>query len=92
MRKQTVNSCVKQLSAKGYVKTKPSPNNLREKLITLTPDGEQLCAKTAVRVYAAECAAFASLSSEERQQLILLNKKHVDALESEFDKILEDDA
>lgn len=89
--KQTVNSCVKQLSAKGFVKTKPSPNSFREKLIAFTPAGEELCAKTAARVYAAECAAFAALSPEERQQLILLNKKHVDALEIEFDKILEDE-
>lgn len=91
MSKQTVNSCVKQLSEKGYIETKPSPDNLREKLVVLTSSGKELCAKTASRVYAAECAAFAALSSEERRQLILLNKKHIDALENEFDKILEDD-
>lgn len=89
--KQTVNSCTKQLSAKGLITAVPSPNNFREKLITLTPAGEELCRRTAARVYDRECAALAALSCEERRQLILLYQKYVDALESEFDKLLEED-
>lgn len=89
--KQTVNSCIKQLSAKGLAETKPSPNSQKEKLITLTPKGADFCRRTAGRVYSAECSAFAALSQDERKQLVLLTKKHIDFMEKEFEKILEND-
>lgn len=87
--KQTVNSCIKQLSEKGFIETKSSSNDFREKLLFLTPKGKELCARSAKLIYSAECAAFAKLSYEERRQLIVLTKKHVDSLENEFKKILE---
>lgn len=89
--KQTVCSCSKQLVIKGYVEATPSKSNFREKLLTLTPNGRELCAVTAKRVRKAELAAFEKLSPDERVTLIELTKKHIDCIDKEFKKILENE-
>lgn len=89
--KQTVCSCLKQLVIKGYVEAVPSKSNFREKLLTLTPSGRELCAVTAKRVRKAELAAFERLLPDERLTLIELTEKHIDCIDEEFKKILENE-
>lgn len=73
--KQTVNSAVKQLESRGYVRL-ANGDDRRCRLVTLTPEGEQLAQRTSDRVITAERQAIAELPPDEQRQLIDLLRKY----------------
>ena len=85
--KQTINSAVKRLIEDGYVDIAPSPENFREKLLTLTEKGKFLAMRTVQKLMTAERNAFGKLSESEQEEAIRISKKHYELLKEEFSKI-----
>ena len=85
--KQTINSAAKKLIEEGYIDIAPSPENFREKLLTLTEKGKFFAMRTVGKVLEAEKNAFSRLSEEEQNEFIRIKNKHYELLREEFDKI-----
>lgn len=71
--KQTINSALKNLINKNYIKF-ISTNNHKKNLY-LTEKGKELTSKTTDKVYQYEINALAELSLEEQRNLIAFSKK-----------------
>lgn len=85
--KQTINSAAKKLVEEGYIDMAPSPENFREKLLVLTEKGKFFAMRTVGKALDAEKKAFGRLSKEEQDELIRIQKKHLEFLKEEFDEI-----
>ena len=85
--KQTINSAAKKLLEEGIIDIAPSPENLREKLLSFTEKGKFLAMRTVGRIIEAERNAFESLSEEEQSEAIRISEKHYEILKNEFHKI-----
>ena len=59
------------------------------KLLHLTPAGRELAAKTAKPVYSAEQAALEQLGMAEAEHFVRLGQEHLNAIRTEFNKILQ---
>lgn len=73
--RQTVNSSIQNLKAKGYISMEPG--NGRDRHICLTPSGRQLAKDTIYPVMEMEKAAFAEMSDKESRELLKLTRKYV---------------
>lgn len=73
--KQTMNSAVASMVKQG--------------LLELTPAGRELAAKTAKPVYSAEQAALEQLGMAEAEHFVRLGQEHLNAIRTEFNKILQ---
>ena len=60
--KQTIHSALKQLEQGGFLQLENLPNNRKNKLVRVTPQGEQLLCQVADPVFAMEERAFLRLS------------------------------
>lgn len=73
--KQTVNSTIKQLESRGYVRLS-SGDDRRCRTVTLTDEGDRLAQRTSDLVITGERQAIAEFPPEEREQLIALLRKY----------------
>ncbi len=73
--RQTVNSSVQNLKAKGYIEMEPG--NGRDRHIYLTPAGQQVAEKNIYPVMKMEKAAFQEMSEQESRELLKLTRKYV---------------
>ncbi len=67
----------------------PAPGRYSGKLLHLTPAGRELAAKTAKPVYSAEQAALEQLGMAEAEHFVRLGQEHLNAIRTEFNKILQ---
>lgn len=86
--KQTVHSALKQLEQGGFLQLENLPNNRKNKLVRVTPQGEQLLCQVADPVFAMEERAFLRLSPQQRQALLELDEALLNALRQESGLIL----
>lgn len=87
--RQTVNSAVKSLVAKGYVTMDYADGSHRSKAIRLTEEGEVFCRQSIYPAVDAECRAFESLSPEERIEFVRLVRRYTDAIDGELGRLNE---
>ena len=87
--KQTLHSALKQLEQGGFLQLENLPNNRKNKLVRVTPQGEQLLCQVADPVFAMEERAFLRLSPQQRQALLELDEALLNALRQESNLILE---
>lgn len=83
--KQTVNSALKKLVELDYLRLEAADGNLKNKRVRLTAAGDDFLGHTVDRVTGAEDAAAAHLTEDERQTLLTLSRKLLDALWAETD-------
>lgn len=87
--KQTIHSALKQLEQGGFLQLENLPNNRKNKLVRVTPRGEQLLCQVADPVFAMEERTFLRLSPQQRQALLELDEALLNALRQESNLILE---
>lgn len=68
--KQTVNTILKNFTERSWVALVPSPEDRRNKDISLTAKGREFAADTANALQAHECAVLEALGSESAEALI----------------------
>lgn len=86
--KQTIHSALKQMEQGGFLQLENLPNNRKNKLVRVTPQGEQLLCQVADPVFAMEERAFLRLSPQQRQALLELDEALLNALRQESGLIL----
>ena len=82
--KQTVNSSLKTLEAKGLIRLDFAEGSRKAKVVSLTPAGRAFCDERIVPAIAAEDRAFSSLSPEERAEFLRLARAYTDAIDREL--------
>ncbi len=87
--KQTINSAIKQLVAKGYLTMQQGRG--RDMHLHLTPTGRQFVAQRIAPVFEWENRVFAALSQEERETLLRLTEKYVTLCWDTLPELLERD-
>lgn len=85
--KQTVNSALKALEAKGLVELSFAEGGRRSKAVSLTPAGRAFSDERIVPAIAAEDRAFASLTTEERAEFLRLARAYTAAIDRELASI-----
>lgn len=83
MPKQTVNSSLKKLEERGYLRLFEG-NDRRSKLVRLTQEGNALAAETVDRVLAAELRALGGMTAEEQSVFLGLFRRYTDLLKKEM--------
>lgn len=83
--KQTINSAIRNLEKDGVLYLEQDRG--KAKRILLTEKGKEYITQTAVRLFEAECNAFASWSEEEFELFFKLNEKYNRSLEKEIEKM-----
>lgn len=86
--KQTIHSSLKKMEKDGLLEINISPQNKKNRIVTLTEKGKMLATKTVTPIINAEINAFASLSPEERNALIAIQTKQLKAFQNETDRLL----
>ena len=87
MPKQTVNSALNKLEADGYIEL-CGESGSRNRIVRLTPSGEELARRTADVVRNVENVTMAEMPEGELRQLIELTAKYTDALAANMKKVL----
>lgn len=87
--KQTVNSALKTLEARGLVELDYVEGSRKSKLVSLTPDGRAFSDERIRPAIAAEDRAFLSLAPEERLELLRLVSAYTEAIDRELAKLKE---
>lgn len=87
--KQTVNSALKTLEARGLVELDYVEGSRKSKLVSLTPDGRAFSDERIRPAIAAEDRAFLSLAPEERLELLRLASAYTEAIDRELAKLKE---
>lgn len=85
--KQTVNSAVHTLQEKGLVTLEFAPGNKKSKYITLTEQGKEFSRIYLEPAMKAEERAFATMTLEERAELIRLVNKFTTAIDAEINQL-----
>lgn len=80
--KQTLNTVIKDLQSKGYVKLETGRNQ-KEKLVYFTPIGKKFAKKTLFDVYGLEDKAIEKIGKERFLEMVQVNKDFTDALAEE---------
>ncbi len=83
--KQTINSAVTNLSKKGMLTLEESPDNRKNKIISLTENGKKTAAETAQKLLQAEIKATEKLGPEKTALYNQLRAEYYDLLKSEFE-------
>ncbi len=87
--KQTVNSALKTLEARGLVTLAPAEDDRRTKLVSLTPVGRAFADERIRPAIAAEDRAFTSLAPAERAELLRLVRAYASAIDAEIARLRE---
>ena len=87
--KQTVNSALKTLEARGLVELDYVEGSRKSKLVSLTPDGRAFSDERIRPAIAVEDRAFTSLAPEERLELLRLVSAYTEAIDRELAKLKE---
>ncbi len=85
--KQTINSALKQLKARGFLRLNHN-NGRRHKPIELTEPGINFAERTVDKVISAEVSALSHMSDSEQQMLLQLFSEHTNLLKSHVQDIL----
>ena len=85
--KQTVNSALKSLEAKGLVELSFAEGSRRSKVVSLTQAGRAFSDGRIVPAIAAEDRAFASLTAQERAEFLRLARAYTAAIDRELASI-----
>lgn len=85
--KQTVNSAVRALQDKGLVTLDFVPGNKKSKFIALTEQGKEFSRIYLEPAMKAEQRAFATMTLEERAELIRLINKYTTAIDAEINQL-----
>ena len=85
--KQTVNSALKALEARGLVELAFAEGSRRSKVVSLTPAGRAFSDERIVPAIEAEERAFASLAPEERTEFLRLARAYTAAIDRELASI-----
>lgn len=80
--KQTLNTVIKDLQSKGYVKLETGRNQ-KEKLVYFTPIGKKFAKETLFDVYGLEDKAIEKIGKERFLEMVQVNKDFTDALAEE---------
>lgn len=86
--KQTVNSALKSLEREGLIRLESAPGDRRSKEVHLTEAGTALAAASVDRVLEIEEQAALQLSPEERLAILALERRHLEALRQEAERLL----
>ena len=87
--KQTVNSALKTLEARGLVELAPDEGDRRAKLVSLTAVGRAFAEERVRPAIAAEDRAFTSLAPAERAELVRLVRAYASAIDAEVTRLRE---
>lgn len=82
--KQTVNSALKSLEAKGLVELSFAEGSRRSKVVSLTRAGRAFSDARIVPAIEAEDRAFSSLTARERAEFLRLARAYTDAIDREL--------
>lgn len=85
--RQTVNTSVKALEAKGLVGLAFEEGSRKCKTVVLTEAGWQFCQKKIIPAMEAEGRAFQSLAADDRRQFVRLVKAYTDAMDRELESL-----
>ena len=88
IKKQTVNTALASLQNKGFITLSTISGTRKKKSISLTAAGKEFAAKTINVLLDTELAALASLTPEERELYISLNKKYNEHLTEKLQNII----
>lgn len=77
---QTVNSALKGLERKGWIRLEQLPGNRRNKRVKLTPEGEGMAQRVIAPLVRAECRAIRELGEEETDTLAALTQGYLGLL------------
>ena len=86
--KQSINLVIKAFLADGIVALKELPENRKNKGISLTTKGQQLCEKVVVPLLRQEETAVEKIGTAERQQLIRLLELYSEAYCEQLSEIM----
>ena len=84
---QTINSALKALEAKGFIRLEFVPGSRKNKNIVFTPEGEAVCSRYIDPLLEAEKAAFCGLDEIEMIEYMRLTKKYNSLLRDEIGKL-----
>lgn len=87
--KQTLNSAVASMVKQGLLELEPAPSRHSGKLLHLTPAGRALADKVIQPVCCAEQAALEHMGTPEAERYVRLDREHLNAIRTEFNKILQ---
>lgn len=87
--KQTVNSALKTLEARGLVTLVPSDGDRRSKLVSLSEAGRAFADERIRPAISAEDRAFTSLAPEDRAELVRLVRAYATAIDAELARLRE---
>ena len=85
--KQTVNSALKALEAKGLIRLDFAEGSRKAKVVSLTPAGRAFSAERIVPAIEAEDRAFSSLAPEERSEFLRLASAYTEAMDRELARL-----
>lgn len=88
MSKQTVNSALKQLIEKGFVRTERDGNDLRAKRCILTEKGREIADRYIKAAFAMEDEVWENLEKDERESLIKITEKYIELSKKSLNKYL----
>ncbi len=82
--KQTVHSILKEFEKKGYIYFEPYPNNKREKILKLTPEGRLFADSVLEKVNYIEEKTMENLGDKTRSSLVESTMAHCEEFERIF--------
>ena len=85
--KQTVNSALKALEAKGLIRLDFAEGSRKAKVVSLTPAGRAFSAERIVPAIEAEDRAFSSLAPGERSEFLRLARAYTEAMDRELARL-----
>ncbi len=86
-RKQTVNSSLKSLEKRGFIKLVAANESKKSKHIVLTEAGEAFANKTVDLVFSMEKNIFEKMNCSERQALLLSTHKYLELFRKEVQEL-----
>lgn len=87
--RQTVNTAIKSLEAKGLVRLEFEEGSRKCKVVLLTEAGKALCEERLVPAMEAETRAFAGLSAHDQEELVRLVGAYAEAIDRQIDALRE---
>ena len=87
MRRQTVNSAIKNLEKQGYLRLEAVSGDRRNKILSFTEEGETFVKRTVDRVLSLEHQVFENLEVEEQEKITQILRKYTRFMREGAEKI-----